>query len=121
MFREICSIEQDDGVAFDANTPRMAVMREELKYGGLRLTTTARVAAARLRVVVDIGFGDAVEPGLDEIELPVLLDFPAPHLRAYSRETVIAEKLQAMVALGRANSRLKVLPRYLAHEPGPSV
>jgi hypothetical protein len=58
-------------------------------------------------VVVDIGFGDAIEPGLEDIDLPVLLDFPAPHLRAYARETVIAEKFQALVALGRANSRMK--------------
>jgi predicted nucleotidyltransferase component of viral defense system len=59
--------------------------------------------------VIDIGFGDAIEPGVTELELPVLLDLPPPRLRAYSRETVIAEKFQAMVALGRANSRMKDL------------
>jgi Nucleotidyl transferase AbiEii toxin, Type IV TA system len=58
-------------------------------------------------VVIDIGYGDATEPGLDEIELPVLLDQPAPSLKAYPPETVIAEKFQAMVTLGLANSRLK--------------
>ena len=57
--------------------------------------------------MIDIGFGDSVEPGLVEMDLPVMLDFPAPHLRAYARETVIAEKFQAMVMLGRANSRMK--------------
>lgn len=106
-FRDICRIEQNDGVTFDAAALRVTVIREELKYGGLRLMTTATIASARLRVVVDIGFGDAIEPGLEEIDLPVLLDFPPPHLRAYARETVIAEKFQAMVALGRANSRMK--------------
>ena len=60
-----------------------------------------------MRVVIDIGYGDATEPGLNDIELPVLLDQPAPNLRAYPYETVIAEKFQAMVALGLANSRLK--------------
>jgi hypothetical protein len=60
-----------------------------------------------VRIVVDIGFGDAVEPGIVDLELPVLLDLPAPRLRTYPRETVIAEKFQAMVALGRANSRMK--------------
>ncbi len=59
------------------------------------------------RVIIDIGFGDAVEPEIRELDLPVLLDQPSPHLRAYPRETVIAEKFQAMVALGRANSRMK--------------
>jgi predicted nucleotidyltransferase component of viral defense system len=106
-FRDICRIEQDDGVTFDVSALRIAATRDELKYGGLRLTTTARIAEARLRVVIDIGFGDAIEPGLDEIALPVLLDLPSPHLRAYPRETVIAEKFQAMVALGRANTRMK--------------
>ena len=62
---------------------------------------------ARVRIVIDIGYGDATEPGLENIELPVLLDQPAPNLRAYPYETVIAEKFQAMVVLGLANTRLK--------------
>ena len=64
---------------------------------------------ARVRVVVDSGFGDAIEAGLAETDLPVLLDFLAPRLRSYVRETVIAEKFEAMVALGRANRRMKDL------------
>ena len=56
---------------------------------------------------MDVGLGDAVEPGVEDIDLPVLLDMPSPHLRAYPPETVIAEKFHAMVALGRANSRMK--------------
>ena len=106
-FREVCTIQADDGVTFDTGQLRVERIREELPYGGLRLRTTATLAGARLVVVIDIGFGDAIEPGLEEIDLPVLLDLPAPHLRAYSRETVIAEKFQAMVALGLANSRMK--------------
>ena len=107
VFREVCDIAADDGVAFDSYALRVDQIREELEYGGLRLRTVANVAGARINVVIDIGFGDAVEPGLEEIELPVLLDQPAPRLQAYARETVIAEKFQAMVVLGRANSRLK--------------
>ena len=107
VFREVCDIAADDGVAFDSDALRVDQIREELEYGGLRLRTVANVAGARINVVIDIGFGDTVEPGLEEIELPVLLDQPAPRLQAYARETVIAEKFQAMVVLGRANSRLK--------------
>ena len=59
--------------------------------------------------MIDIGFGDAVEPAIYEVELPVLLDSPPPRLRAYPRETVIAEKFQAIVMIGRANSRMKNL------------
>jgi len=107
VFREICAVEADDGIAFDVAGLEIDRIREELDYGGLRIKTTATVSGARVRVVIDIGFGDAVEPGLTEVELPVLLDLPSPRLRAYPRETVIAEKFQAMVALGRANSRMK--------------
>src|SRR5260370_32178204 len=84
-------------------------MRHDAKWGGRGIKTPATVDGAKVRVLVYIGFGDAVEPGLIEIELPVLLDQPAPRLRAYPYETVVAEKFQAMVMLGRANSRMKDL------------
>ena len=109
VFREICAVEADDGVVFDIAGLAVDLIREELEYGGLRIKTNAMVGGARVRIVIDIGFGDAIEPGIAELELPVLLDFPAPRLRAYARETVVAEKFQAMVALGRANSRMKDL------------
>jgi predicted nucleotidyltransferase component of viral defense system len=107
IFREVLAIASEDGVTFDPEALRAGLIREELEYGGVRLRTTATVSGARIAVVVDIGFGDAIEPGLETIDYPVLLDLPAPRLRAYARETVIAEKFQAMVALGRANSRMK--------------
>lgn len=83
--------------------------REQLDYGGLRLSGSATIGGAVVRLVVDIGFGDALEPGVMDIAYPVLLDFPVPRLRAYAPETVVAEKFQAMVALGRINSRMKDL------------
>lgn len=106
-FREICVIELDDGVQFDSAGLTIDRIRDELEYGGLRLKTDAMIAEARVRVTIDIGFGDAVEPEIIELKLPVLLDLPSPLIRAYPRETVIAEKFQAMVVLGRANSRMK--------------
>lgn len=107
VFREIMAIAVDDGVRFEINGLRIEAIREEARYGGSRLRTTAALAGARIPVTVDIGFGDAVEPGILDIDLPVLLGMPSPHLRAYPPETVIAEKFHAMVALGRANSRMK--------------
>ena len=106
-FREIMAVEVDDGVSFDLKGLKIEAIREEVAYGGSRLRTTAALAGARIPITVDIGFGDAVEPGVEDIDLPVLLDMPSPHLRAYPPETVIAEKFHAMVALGRANSRMK--------------
>lgn len=84
-----------------------APIREEVEYGGVRVRTTATIAGARIPIQVDIGFGDAVTPGPVDIEYPSLLDAPAPRLRAYPVATVIAEKFEALVTLGMANSRLK--------------
>lgn len=68
----------DDGIKFETDDLRIERIREELEYGGLRLRTIANLSRARINIVVDVGFGDAVEPGLEEIEFPVLLDSAAP-------------------------------------------
>src|ERR1022692_591230 len=107
VWKNICETMLDDGIKFDGDALRAYPIREQLEYGGLRLRTTAALASARIPITVDIGFGDSVEPGVEEVDLPVLLDLPAPRLRAYARETVVAVKFQAMVALGKANSRMK--------------
>ncbi len=101
------AIAVGDGVAFDPDALQVGLIREGLEYGGAGLRGVASLAGALIAVVADIGFGDSVEPGLETIDYPSLLDLPAPPLRAYAPETVIAEKFQAMVALGRANSRMK--------------
>jgi predicted nucleotidyltransferase component of viral defense system len=107
VFREVMTIPVDDGVTFDTARLKIQPIREVLEYDGSRLSTTAALSGARIPIVVDVGFGDAIDPGAQDIDLPVLLDMPSPHLRAYPLETVIAEKLHAMVALGLANSRMK--------------
>ncbi len=106
-FREILAQEADDGVMFDPETLRVDRIREGLEYGGLRLRMVASISGARINLTADIGFGDALEPGVEVLDYPSMLDFPMPRLRVYARETVIAEKFQAMVILGRANSRMK--------------
>lgn len=106
-FRAILANEAEDGVEFDRHALRIDRIREELVYGGLRLRTMASIDGARVAVMVDIGFGDALDPGAEVMDYPTMLEFPAPRIRAYSREAVIAEKFQAMVMLGGANSRMK--------------
>jgi hypothetical protein len=97
----------DDGVQFDLDSLRVGLIREEQEYGGVRVEVIARITSAQVRLQVDVGFGDAITPEATVVDFPALLDFPAPRLRAYPRETVIAEKLDAMVQLGMANSRMK--------------
>lgn len=107
-FKAICSTAvPDDGVTFDIEGLTAAPIREDLEYGGVRVQTYAVIDGARIPIQVDIGFGDIITPGPVEVDYPVLLDFPAPHIRTYPVETVVAEKFNAMVVLGIANSRLK--------------
>ena len=107
VFRDLFGMEKNDGVQFDAAAARVDRIREDNDYGGLRVRTRAEIDGARIAIAVDIGFGDATDPGAEMLDYPVLLDMPAPRLRGYARETVVAEKFQAIVALGRANSRMK--------------
>ena len=108
IFGEICRIDvEDDGVIFKPENLRAGPARAEDEYSGVRITMTAEIAGARLPIQIDIGFGDAVTPVAQEIDYPSLLDMPAPRLRAYPPETVVAEKFQALVALGMPNSRMK--------------
>lgn len=108
VFREICKTAADgDGLEFLSDKIGGEEIRDEREYRGVRLSFEARLAGARIPVQVDIGFGDAVAPAAEMLEYPVLLDHPAPRLLAYPRETVVAEKFQAMVDLGMANSRMK--------------
>ena len=108
VFREICSLAAaDDGVVFKPETIQAHAARLEEEYSGIRLTIDAEIAGARLPLQIDIGFGDIVTPGIQDIDYTSLLGMPLPHLRAYPPETVVAEKLQALVALGLLNSRMK--------------
>ena len=97
----------DDGVTFDVAGLTSEPIRENVSYGGIRVKTTAKLGGARVPVVIDVGFGDAITPKPETVEYPSLLDLPRPRLMAYPRETVVAEKFEAMVTLGLTNSRMK--------------
>jgi predicted nucleotidyltransferase component of viral defense system len=108
VFREVVAAEvEDDGLIIDPASVRGEQIREEQHYHGVRLTATTTLAGARIPLQIDIGFGDAVVPGPQVAEYPTLLDSSPPRLRVYPKETVVAEKFEAMVALGIANSRMK--------------
>lgn len=108
VFRDICRIEVDDGILFDPDSVKAAEIRKEANYAGVRVTLMGMLDTARCPVQADIGFGDSVVPGPDEVDFPVILDeMPAPHLRVYPRYTVVAEKLEALTSLGMLNSRMK--------------
>lgn len=107
-FTDLCALDVDDGISFDAQSIRAEEIRKEANYAGIRVTLLAWIDGARCPVQIDVGYGDAVTPGPEAVEYPVMLDeFPAPKLRVYPRCTVVAEKLEALISLGVANSRMK--------------
>ena len=109
IFREICQIEchVKDGIIFPPESVKAQTIREEQAYDGVRISLVGSLNKARVPLQVDVGFGDIVTPAPEIIDYPSLLDFPKPKLRAYSKYSVIAEKVEAMVKLGIANSRMK--------------
>lgn len=108
IIREICTQEQSsDGILFQTDSILLESIKEEDEYQGLRATFIATLELARIPLQIDIGFGDSIIPAPINIDYPTLLNLPSPKLRAYSKETVIAEKFHAMIDKGIANSRMK--------------
>lgn len=107
-FRDIASVEVEDGIVFDPASVSVEEIRKEAGYSGARVLITGEIAKARCKTQIDIGFGDAVTPEPIHAIYPVLIDdLPAPRLRTYPVYTVISEKLHAIALLGITNSRLK--------------
>jgi predicted nucleotidyltransferase component of viral defense system len=111
VFQEICRTQvEDDGLDFKPETIQGEQIKEDQEYEGVRIKLNAYLTgtSTRIDLQIDIGFGDAVTPQIRVAEFPTILaEFPAPSLKIYPPETVIAEKFQAMVSLGIANSRMK--------------
>ena len=108
MVRRICAAPvAEDGLLFDASELTVESVREEEIYDGMRVSFLARLGNAVVPMQLDIGLGDVVVPGPEMVDYPTLLDFPAPRIQGYSRESAIAEKLHAMIDHGPINSRMK--------------
>jgi hypothetical protein len=107
VIRSVCAIGAADGITFDPSSVAGEEIRAADEYAGVRVRLDARLADARIPVQVDVAFGDAVVPAPRRRRYPTLLDHAAPSILAYARETVVAEKCEAMIALGVTNSRMK--------------
>jgi hypothetical protein len=107
IFSEIILIPSDDAVLFDEGSISAESIREGADYEGVRIKLTAYLDKSRHILQFDVGFGDVIIPDPVEMEYPSLLDMETPRLKAYPLESVIAEKFQAIVYLGEANSRMK--------------
>lgn len=108
VFRDVCTVVvEDDGLTFEPDSVTAGQIREDQEYEGVRVECRAHLGQARITLQIDVGFGDVVVPRATQVTYPAMLEFPAPILKAYPRQAVVAEKFQAMVALGIANSRMK--------------
>ncbi len=105
---EICVITvPPDGLRFDAESIQLEPLVGKGNSRGARIRFWGYVGKARIRMQLDLGFSDEITPRIETVDYPTLLDMPAARLRANPKETVVAEKLEAIVQLGEANSRMK--------------
>lgn len=121
IFRQVARTEViNDGLTFDDSTVQAERIKEDQEYEGIRIHLEARLGTARIRLQIDIGFGDAITPEPKKMDVPCILDFDAPRLSVYPWETVVAEKYHVLVDLGMTNSRMKDFfdIRYMAREIG---
>lgn len=106
--RDVLSVDvEPDGLVFDPDTVRSERIAEDADYEGVRVLFRGLLDTARISMQIDIGFGDAIYPQPQIAELPTMLGMSIPRVLCYSRESAIAEKLEAMIKLGEMNSRMK--------------
>lgn len=108
VMREVCGqAVEPDGLVFDERSVAGEAIKEDADYSGVRVTFLVTLQNARVSMQLDLGFGDVITPAAVTTDYPVLLDFAAPQILGYPRETVVAEKFEAMTKLGLLNSRMK--------------
>lgn len=109
LFTQVLQVQSlEDGLVFNSSTLEIEPVREADKYQGTRLRLAADLAGARIRLQIDIGFGDHVHPEPRRDVFPSLLPgLPLVKILMYPPETVVAEKFEAMIRFGAANGRIK--------------
>lgn len=108
IIRNICEADiKPDGLEYNSQSVKGKRIVEDANYEGVRVTFSGKLDTAKIRMQIDIGFGDVIYPGPQHTEMPTILDFPPAIVNAYSLESSIAEKFEAMIKLDVLNSRMK--------------
>jgi len=107
LIKEITSVNLNDGVRFLPDSVKSEVIKEDADYEGVRIRITARVGSARNTIQIDSGFVDIVIPHPLQMDYPTLLEGETIKVLAYSKETIVAEKFEAIVKLTTFNTRMK--------------
>ena len=109
IVRSVCDAAncEADGLAYDTSSVKAIRIKEDAEYEGVRVTFTGHLDNVRIPMQIDVGFNDVVTPAPEPVAYPSLLGMQEPQLRGYNRDTLVAEKVEAMVKLGELNSRMK--------------
>lgn len=107
IFQNIFSQDVDDALVFDIDAITVENITELKEYHGLHVSFVGYLDRTKIPIGIDIGFGDVIYPDAVKMDFPVILDMEAPRVNAYSLETLIAEKLEAIIHNGYLNSRYK--------------
>jgi len=107
VFKDIFMIAADDALRYDLESFDIHTITEFKEYSGVNISIKAYLDRTKISISLDIGFGDVIYPDKKLMDFPVLLDMEAPTIFAYSIESIVAEKFEAFVQLGYANSRYK--------------
>lgn len=107
VIQKICEIQMEDGIIFDLKSIESEIIKEDAEYEGVRISLTAKLDKAKIPLQLDIAVGDLMTPAPTDSKFPLLVAGEDFILKTYPKETVVAEKIQAMVALDMANSRMK--------------
>jgi len=108
IFENILTIKvEEDGLDFFPDTIETSLIKEDADYHGVRVTLQGKLDTAKIDMQIDVGFDDVIYPEPQSVKYPVILNFPNPDLLVYTKESVVAEKFEAMVQLGNQNSRMK--------------
>ncbi len=107
IFQKIFSQDVDDALVFDIDAITVENITELKEYHGLHVSFVGYLDRTKIPIGIDIGFGDVIYPDAVKMDFPVILDMEAPRVNAYSLETLIAEKLEAIIHNGYLNSRYK--------------
>lgn len=107
VFKEILVLKIEDGLIYDLDNIEVERIKEDADYEGIRLKIECYLGKMSKKIQIDIGYGDKVYPHIQYAKYPSLLDDEIDNIAAYSIETVISEKFEAMLKLSYLNSRLK--------------
>lgn len=107
IFMEIFAKDTDDALVFDLDSITVENITEFKEYHGLHISIVGYLDRTKIPIGIDIGFGDIIYPDAVKMDFPVILDMESPKINAYSLESSIAEKLEAMIHNGYLNSRYK--------------